>query len=1012
MGSAQLWLWVLLVAQCLALGLSLYWLRARRAAHWFRPLLLVLVTLPLIAASVAWLDLGLPAFVRLERRWLAWLPGTAALWVWWRLWRTSSPVESPQLWLRDTLLCCAAMLAGATVSGIQLVEPLDRLAIIVAVDRSRSTELVPNVQERLDRELTAARTSMSPTDRLGIVAFGANAVVRLPPLERASSATPSLAPVVRDGTDLERALRRALAELPADATGKIVLLSDGVATRGDASDAVAAAVAAEIPIDVVVLDQAPLSNVRIVKLNAPASVSEGEIFELRLVVESPAALDLQLRQLEDGRQLRETEVSVGPGKTLLSLRHTAQLPGLHRLEVQVATNQPALDQLAEDNRMATFVRVRGQTRALVISRTGESLLDSVLSAGNIDTRVSGPDEAPTTLPELSTFDLIVLEDVSAGTLPSSLPDALSTYVRAGGGGLLLMGAPNTLGPGGYARTPIEELSPVSFDLKQDRRRGQLSEVIAVDYSGSMGAPAGTHSKLDLANEGAVRSLALLGPGDRLGVLHVDTEPTWTLDLGPLNDKRASAERIIEVGPGGGGILLDPALTTAYAALRSETSALKHVLLFADGSDAQGSPTTLNHASAARAAGITTSVVALGQGGDLPLLEHISQQGGGRFYLLSDAARIPAVFAQETITAARAAVREEPFVATKHAGSAVVRGIDFPKSPLLGGYVVTLRKPRALVPLRAKDDDPLLATWSAGLGQCAVFTSDYGGRWGAGWTKWASGAQLFVQLARSLARNEDDSSVRLDAAIRDGRLELSVDALSAQGSLDNLRDLAAAIAHPNGDLQRVALRPSGSGRYAATMPVQRPGTYLVSIVDAQSDTLLATTGLEMSTGDELEPTGTDRPTLAAIAERSGGRVRENLAGLFRDRSAQRRGYSSRNVSLIWWCALCLLASVITRKVQFGKLRAAIPNGRAVQDPKTYSPGDSHAPGRSDAAGGSRAPALHPHHPPSSRPAPRPANEPHPDAGEPKEVTAATLSTAQLLLQRRLQRRRQQRDREDG
>ena len=56
--------------------------------------------------------------------------------------------------------------------------------------------------------------------------------------------------------------------------------------------------------------------------------------------------------------------------------------------------------------------------------------------------------------------------------------------------LILMGGDRSMGPGGYARTTIEEISPVAFDLKQDKRRASLAEVIAIDFSGSMGATVG------------------------------------------------------------------------------------------------------------------------------------------------------------------------------------------------------------------------------------------------------------------------------------------------------------------------------------------------------------------------------------------------------------------------------------------------------------------------------------------------------------------------------------------
>src|SRR6185369_12217456 len=115
-------------------------------------------------------------------------------------------------------------------------------------------------------------------------------------------------------------------------------------------------------------------------------------------------------------------------------------------------------------------------------------------------------------------------------LASSQIDALASYTKDLGGGLLLMGGDHSMGPGGYARTPIEEVSPVSFDLKKEKRRASLAEVIAIDYSGSMSAIVGGQTKLALANEAAARSASLLGPGDRLGVEHVDDRVAWTVPL--------------------------------------------------------------------------------------------------------------------------------------------------------------------------------------------------------------------------------------------------------------------------------------------------------------------------------------------------------------------------------------------------------------------------------------------------------------------------------------------------
>jgi len=254
-------------------------------------------------------------------------------------------------------------------------------------------------------------------------------------------------------------------------------------------------------------------------------------------------------------------------------------------------------------------------------------------------------------------------------------------------------------------TPIEEISPVSFDLKQEKRRASLAEVIAIDISGSMGMEVGGKTKLELANEAAARSADLLGAGDQLGVEHVDTQVHWSVKLGPVTDKKAIDRAIRAVEVGGGGIFVDIALAAAYAELGRAQVNLKHVLLFSDGDDADQIQGQSAVVAQAMRNGITTSVIALGTGKDVVALEELSRVGSGRYYLIEDAARLPSVFAQETILAARSAIVEKPFLADPAARGAPIAGVAWGEAPELQGYVVTIPKGRATVHLTGTERAP-------------------------------------------------------------------------------------------------------------------------------------------------------------------------------------------------------------------------------------------------------------------------------------------------------------------
>lgn len=822
------------------------------------------------------------------------------------------------------LSAIAALASGLVVADPELGKPLDRLAVVVALDRSRSIDLVPGADARVRAELQVAEKSMHDDDRIGTVVFGAEAAVEDPLRPRSETAPAQRVEVGRDATDVEAAIRRAIAELPADAVGRVVLVSDGVQTRGDALAAAAAAVAADVQVDVVALDQKLAPDLRVVSVRAPPRADEGEPFELRVVTSSAVATDVELRIRRDDGDVRVVRTHVEAGEDVLRLRETASEPGLHRYDVAITALDPKADSAPDDNVGSAFVRVRGEALALVLEGDpGRGApLRRALEASGFRTVERSTTGVPADVGGLAPYDLVTLSDVRASDLSPTQIDALAAYARDLGGGLLLLGGDRSMGPGGYARTPVEEVSPVAFDLKQEKRRASLAEVIAIDYSGSMGAQVSGHTKLELANEAAARSASLLGPGDRLGVEHVDTIVRWTVPMSPVKDPQAIGEEIRKVGVGGGGIYTDVALRAGYEALSKESVNLKHLLLFADGSDAEQIAGCRAIVKEAFDRGMTTSVISLGRGSDSPELEVLSKIGGGRFYLIEDATKLPAVFTQETILAARSAIHETPFRVSLGMPAAPTRAVDFAKQPLLEGYVVTMPKPRASVLLGGPEDDPVLATWSVGIGRAGAFTSDYKDRWGQRWLAWPDAAKLFGQLGRDLARKSDDPRVRLEADTSGGELHVRADVVGDDGRAQTFRRLTAHVAGPDGFTRDVPLEAVGAGRYAASVPLSRPGTYVAIAKDEVSGEPAGTIGAVLTAGEELRPTGTDRVLLARIAAMTGGKMRDTLAGLFDDRAARRFAYKPLGAWLALLAAIAMLLAVAARRVGVPDVFAAV------------------------------------------------------------------------------------------
>ncbi|MGH7296706.1 MAG: VWA domain-containing protein, partial [Polyangiaceae bacterium] len=486
---ARLWMLAVAVLFVVAPVVLAVGLRRRRVLGMGGVAIALVAAMPLVEQGLVVAGITRETYVRFHHPVALLLVAGVGLFVGARVSRLSSRMAPARRVALAAFSAAGALCASLIVAEPELGRPLDRLAVVVAVDRSRSIDLVPGADARVRSELLVAEKSMHDDDRIGTVVFGAEAAVEDPLRARSEIAPPQRVEVGRDATDLGAAVKRALIELPADAVGRIVLVTDGVETRGDALAAAAAAVSADVQVDVVVLDQKLVPDVRVVSVRAPPRADEGEPFELRVVTSSAVATDVEVRVRRDDGEVRSVRTHIEKGEDVLRLRETASDPGLHRYDVAITALDPDADAAPDDNVGSAFVRVRGASLALVLEGDAGhgAPMRRALEASGFRTVERSTTGVPADVGGLAPYDLVVLGDVRASDLSPTQIDAMAAYARDLGGGLLLMGGDRSMGPGGYARTPIEDVSPVSFDLKQEKRRASLAEVIAIDYSGSMGA---------------------------------------------------------------------------------------------------------------------------------------------------------------------------------------------------------------------------------------------------------------------------------------------------------------------------------------------------------------------------------------------------------------------------------------------------------------------------------------------------------------------------------------------
>src|SRR5215468_4687167 len=477
------------------------------------------------------------------------------------LWRTSR-VYMPPLRRRMSLVLRVAIvsLLVAVLAEPRVQMPANDLAVAFLLDRSDS--VTPSMQQDEERWLADALSRKAQQDQAAVISFGGEPVV-----DRALSTEsdpPRLSPpsnVDPSSTDIAAAVRAGLAVLPPASARRLVLLSDGQENQEKADTAAALASAAGVQLMAMPLSSVRGPEVLVRGLDAPNQLREGERFSVSAEVESNVTTTGTLYLLVDGGLVGSQDVTVQPGSSRFVLPVDPLANGHHVLRVQLQTDQ---DTLAQNNSAGAYVIVQGPPKVLVVEGTpgeGKYLVDALRAMG-LQIDVTTPDGGSLDGNDLLSYASTILVDVPADSLPAGRMLTIKSYVRDHGGGLLVVGGDKAFGPGGYARTPLEDMLPVRMDLRGKSLSTSVALILVMDVSGSMGGGPGGASKMDLSKEAALAAVEQLGEYDQIGILAFDDHNQWMIHPTFANDLTPIEDAISRMQPGGGTEIY-PALKEAF-----------------------------------------------------------------------------------------------------------------------------------------------------------------------------------------------------------------------------------------------------------------------------------------------------------------------------------------------------------------------------------------------------------------------------------------------------------------
>lgn len=531
--------------------------------------------------------------------------------------------------------------------------PNEENELILVVDMSYSS--VEDLESDINR-FTAkdafVRDVLEASDgdfKVGVVAFGYKPVTVVAPSfdseqvlvdyftfrDNEDYALPEERLVDDSASDISAALDHAATLITSKTTSKIVLVSDGVETDGNALSTVKRLAAEGVKVDTVSFYKGINYDFEIVGVEIPKSnYIVGDIVEITLSVQSSITgkatitlYDSDEAENDINYEYKSYEVDLVEGLNELKVTYTFSQMGMHRLNFTIIgdVDNELQDTLHQNNSYNSYIYLEVFDKILILEGyEGEAtVLKNVLvnELGSYDeqdiTVVNiNPDNGdfakiPKTMDELRMYDQVILANVANADLIRSNPvadspnydpsaetefmpvdfdDMLNDYVELYGGGVFMIGGNNADGSAhSFNRADIaldnaaalREILPIEVV----NYTPPVAVMVVVDRSGSMGGVISNgKTALDYAKDAARACLDSLTYRDYMGVMSLENSYSIGTPIVSVNN-RSALNTSIDALEFGGGTQFAPALERAgqaLSALSNKVVSKRHVILITDG----------------------------------------------------------------------------------------------------------------------------------------------------------------------------------------------------------------------------------------------------------------------------------------------------------------------------------------------------------------------------------------------------------------------------------------------
>ena len=674
----------------------------------------------------------------------------------------------------------------------------------------------------------------------GVVIFGGESRVITPTLTEDLELDDMIGEITgsdisTDRTDIASGIMAALGILPEDSSKMAILLSDGNENLGEVLKAATMAASNEVKFFVASPPPAPKeSEILIKKVIAPKEINEGEMFEVKVVIENrnDSAIKGNLKLNKEDGTLEEWDTEFKSGISIFEVPYKSDEKGFVKFNANLNIEDAALDKDEENNSKTAFVNITDKTRLLFINGAEDQkmYLPEALEDKTILVDIEGPGQIPGTLQEYLKYDSVIFSNVSRDYISDEQMVLIEEYVKDHGGGFVMTCGTNVTAEGGYTDSKLEEILPVKIiggEPPRKEKKSRLSLVLIIDKSGSM-----LGKKMLFAKKASIELIKQLKVNDNFGIVAFDTMPYTIVELKPNEEVKREIIKKLSMLKADGGTDIFPAIDSAYKQLTQKDSKVNHIILLSDGNTRSVFYYYNKLISKLQQANVTVSTIALGSWlVNTKLLQDIAKKTKGQFYQITDIMKLPRLIVKDTeFFVSQSDFHEEHFYPEVNQESEILKGIYDRQFPPLKGHTITEAKEKVEVPLVTNitgKTDPILADWRYGLGKVVVYASDANARWSSKWVNWAMFNKFWSQVVRWSMRDISKANYNIKVKTEEDAISLL---LESSSQVEDGTKLEVSLLSPDfaGDDQELILKQIAPKRYSTELKDINPGTYNLKI----------------------------------------------------------------------------------------------------------------------------------------------------------------------------------------